>query len=140
MSKKIKKIRKSEKITFFSKKSQNLKIFFHLLKEKKEKNAILLVLLFEEISLRLELSRPPHLELLMDSPRTWRAAGGGAGQARFLIGWVNMNYGWIWIMGELLLDSPQTWRAGGWAGQARFLIGLLVVLYYTADGSLLYYC
>ena len=83
--KNLKKISKIWKNHLFSKKSQNLK-------EKKKfpwkKNAILLVLLFEEISLRPELSSPPHLELLMDSARTWHSSNR---RTSLVFNWIGMH-------------------------------------------------
>ena len=57
-----KNVEKSQKFTFFQKISKFWKYFFFA-EKKNKKNAILLVLPIEEISLRPELSSPPRFKI-----------------------------------------------------------------------------
>ena len=83
MLKNLKKFQQSEKTIFFF----NLKVCKYIFFAKEEKNAILVVLLFEEISLRPELSNPPVWNLRWIHHKR-DGAGAGVGQAWFLIGYL----------------------------------------------------
>ena len=77
-----------KKMFFFLQKIWTFKnIFFCKNKKKIRKNAIPLVLPFEEISCRPQLSSPPHFELLWIQHKRDAAVG----QARFLIGYKQTN-------------------------------------------------
>ena len=86
-TKKIQKLQKSEKMlknlkkSLFFKKLEKLRWYFFSA-EKKKKNAFLLVLPIEEISLRPELSSPAHFRNQGGSPERDGGGGGGEGQKK----------------------------------------------------------
>ena len=90
----FKKYQKSEIFSenhFFSKKLKYLKIFFSV---EEIKNAILLVLIFKEISIQPKLNSPPCFRILGGSPECYTAAGAGQ-DPFFLILDKNNNYNWF---------------------------------------------